>query len=149
MWAKFSMADVCTWKRPLLSKIWVKSVKFCLYSTKTRCYGGVQQVHPMKSTENFDFNLQKARIFYSKARITREDFKPYWTTDRGKCFNPNCFRLHGKLVSWHSFSWEPHPNELILKFFCPLTFSMAANSICSSESFSYNVEIILFKSCCW
>ena len=26
----------------------------------------------MKSTENFDFNLQKARIFYSKARITRE-----------------------------------------------------------------------------
>ena len=93
MWAKFSMADVCTWKRPLLSKIWVKLVKFCLYSTKTRCYGGVQQVLPMKSTENFDFNLQKARIFSSKARITREDFKPYWTTDRGKCFNPNCFRL--------------------------------------------------------
>ena len=72
---------------------WVKSVKFCLYSTKTRCYGGVQQAHPMKSTENFDFNLQKARIFSSEARITREDFKPYWTTDRGKCFNPNCFRL--------------------------------------------------------
>ena len=133
MWAKFSMADVCTWERPLLSKIWAKSVKLCLYSTKTRCYGGVQQAHPMKST----------------LKITREDFKPYWTTDRGKCFNPNCFRLHGKLVSWHSFSWEPHPNELILKFFCPLTFSMAANSICSSESFSYNVEIILFKSCCW
>ena len=55
----------------LLSKIWVKSVKFCLYSTKTRCYGGVQQAHPLKSTENFDFNLQKVRIFSSKARITR------------------------------------------------------------------------------
>ena len=33
--------------------------------------------NPLKSTENFDFNLQKARIFSSKARITREDFKPY------------------------------------------------------------------------
>ena len=47
---------------------------------KTGCYGRVQQAHPLKSTENFDFNLQKARIFSSKARITREDFKPYWTT---------------------------------------------------------------------
>ena len=74
-------------------KIWVKSVKFCLYSTKTRCYSGVQQAHPMKSTENLDFNLQKARIFSSKARVTREDLKRYWTTDRGKFFNQNCLRL--------------------------------------------------------
>ena len=27
----------------------------------------------MKSTGNFDFNLEKARIFSSKARVTRED----------------------------------------------------------------------------
>ena len=74
-------------------KIWVKSVKFCLYSTKTRCYSGVQQAHPMKSTENLDFNLQKAPIFSSKARVTREDLKRYWTTDRGKFFNQNCLRL--------------------------------------------------------
>ena len=66
MWAKFSMADVCTWERPLLSKIWAKSVKLCLYSTKTRCYGGVQQAHPMKSTENFDFNLQRPEFFPAK-----------------------------------------------------------------------------------
>ena len=51
--------------------------QICLYSTKTRCYRGVQQAHPKKSTENFDFNSQKARIFSSKARITREDLKTY------------------------------------------------------------------------
>ena len=53
-------------KRPLLSKIWVKSVKFCLYSTKTRCYGGVQQAHPMKSTENLISICKRLEFFPAK-----------------------------------------------------------------------------------
>ena len=45
---------------------WVKSVKFCLYSTKTRCYGGVQQAHPMKSTENLISICKRLEFFPAK-----------------------------------------------------------------------------------
>ena len=50
----------------LAVNIWVNSIKFCLYLKKTRCYSGVQQAHPMKSTGNFDFSLEKTRIFPAK-----------------------------------------------------------------------------------
>ena len=63
---------------------WVKSVKFCLYSTKTRCYGGVQQAHLMKSTENFDLWFKNF------------DWFRYWTFSKTVCKRLESFSFGSK-----------------------------------------------------